>query len=218
MSEEEKPLDYIRALFGYADKAGAYRSRISFGDCSAEGNVKEQKRVSLTLAGPKPSYYKNYVVEGKHYNKDDFKLRGYKQYWFKKDIEKENSNIKENVATKIAPLPAGTVFSGVIRFKNLSETELGLLLWCIRLNDKGFHGIGMAKPYGYGRVKMEVEELKVLNMDKLYDRDSLESDPFETFNDDIQRKYIEEYKKYASKNIKSQNKSDKKNRRYSKYL
>ena len=39
----------------------------------------------------------------------------------------------------------GTTFSGTIRFKNLKEDELGLLLWSLLLNDGCYQSIGMGK-------------------------------------------------------------------------
>ena len=47
----------------------------------------------MILGEPKPSYYPGYVVPkgeevpvAKHYSEEDFKLRGYKQYWLKDPV------------------------------------------------------------------------------------------------------------------------------------
>lgn len=102
----------------------------------------------MILGEPKPSYYPGYVVGGKHYNHEDFRLRGYKQYWLK-EVEATDDNGKPRAATTIRPLPRGTKFSGTIRYKNLTEAELGLLLWCLRLEKGCYQSVGMAKPYGF---------------------------------------------------------------------
>ena len=46
--------------------------------------------------------------------------------------------------------------------------ELGLLLWSLKLEDNCFQTIGMAKPYGFGRVKVENIKLQVENLKKKY--------------------------------------------------
>lgn len=97
------------------------------------------------------------MVKGEHYSTTDdknseqpgFQLRGYKLYWLKE--AGAASTDKEKAASKLRPLPAGTVFSGVIRYRNLRPDELGLLLWALRLENGCFQSVGMGKPYGYGR-------------------------------------------------------------------
>ena len=201
--KDKKVLDYPHAIMGYADiNNESYKSRISCEDCVAEKNYKEGNVAKVTLASPKASYYKNYVEDGKHYNDDSFKLRGYKQYWFKESVEEEAGNRKDNVSTSIVPLKEGTVFSGTIRFKNLNDIEFGLLLWCIKLNGKeSYHGIGMAKPYGYGRVKIEIDELNTVNYKNMYDPAHIFDDPYEIVDEDQQQAYIKKYKEYASTNL-----------------
>lgn len=76
-------LDYPSAVLGFARGQVAYRSRVSFGDFHLEGKVRELPPIRTVLSEPKPSYYPAYVVDGQHYNKDNFCLRGYKQYWLK---------------------------------------------------------------------------------------------------------------------------------------
>lgn len=152
----EVVLDYPHAVFGFATADGAsYRSRVSFGECAIVGDTEplaEQKRM---LMGPKPSYYPGYVVEGKHYSEGQFLLRGYKQYWMKDAI-----NVAREVkGSSLRPLPKGTQFHGVVRFKNLHEDELGLLLWALQLDEGCYQSLGMGKPYGYGRVKLTVDKL-----------------------------------------------------------
>jgi CRISPR-associated protein (TIGR03986 family) len=53
-----------------------------------------------------------------------------------------------------------TVFEFDIHFTNLSEVELGALVWLLSLNgenkDKYFHRLGGGKPLGFGSVKLEL--------------------------------------------------------------
>ncbi len=171
-------LDYPHAILGYAKDKKAYRSRVSFGDLNVIGEPREGKPVPMILGEPKPSFYPGYAYGKKndndihHYNEEDFQLRGYKLYWLKEKATPpeppKDEDRKEKVETKLRPLPEGTAFRGVIRFKNLTEAELGLLLWSLWLGDKCYQSVGMGKPYGYGRMKMTVERLTEYDPDDLY--------------------------------------------------
>ena len=165
------PLDYAHALFGFAEKSRSYRSRVSVGDFVADGDPNELPPVQMILGEPRPSYYPGYLLNGKSYVDDDFQLRGYKQYWLKESQATEVPDDKEKVGTSLAPLPKGTRFVGVIRFKNLTHEELGLLLWCLRLEDGCFQSIGKGKPYGYGRIKLKIEDLRLISPERLYGPD-----------------------------------------------
>lgn len=52
-------------------------------------------------------------------------------------------------------LPRGSEFTGRIRFENLSEVELGALLFVLQLDDGLAQKIGMGKPIGLGSVRIE---------------------------------------------------------------
>ena len=168
-------IDYPHGILGFADPAQAYRSRVSFSDCPADAGAREMAPISMILGEPKPSYYPGYVVPkgeevlvAKHYNEKDFQLRGYKQYWLKNPVSTSVPENKKRVGTKLRPLPAGTTFQGVIRYQNLSEEELGLLLWALRLEEGCYQSIGMGKPYGYGRMKLTIDGLVEYSLEDLY--------------------------------------------------
>lgn len=178
-AEDPDFLDYPHAILGYATKDRSYRSRVSFGDFPAQGSPKEQPLVTTILGNPKISYYPGYLAKGDHYNTIDdknseqpgFQLRGYKLYWLKE--AKAAPTDKEKAASKLRPLPAGTVFSGVIRYRNLRPEELGLLLWALRLEDGCFQSAGMGKPYGYGRMELTIDCLREFDLAELYGLDGL---------------------------------------------
>jgi CRISPR-associated protein (TIGR03986 family) len=186
-------LDYPSAMLGFTAGNVAYRSRVTFGDCPAEGSPKEGAPVKTVLGQPKASFYPGYVTDGKNYNDADFQLRGYKQYWLK--AAKAAPAEKENAASTLRPLPAGTVFHGVIRYKNLQEDELGLLLWALRLDEGCCHSIGMGKPYGFGRMKLTIDSLQAYDPQRLYSAETFCAGP-ETETELIDR-YIAAYDAYA---------------------
>lgn len=167
----DAPLDFPNAILGYAEKDCSYRSRVSFSDFPAEPETAECEPISMILGNPKPGYYPGYVKDGKDYTEEGFQLRGFKQYWLM-DIQPTSVDPgKEKVATTIRPLPKGSVFHGVVRFQNLTDVELGLLLWSLRLEEGCCQSIGMGKPYGYGRMKLNIVKLRILNSDALYGAD-----------------------------------------------
>lgn len=214
ISEKYKAVDgigYSEAIFGFTgrkgigDKEDSYKSRVSFEDAIALGNPKISLNCGneIVLAEPKPTCYNHYLKqksvskkELNSYEDEEFSLRGIKQYWMKDRIVeiKDDKKLKnKKMLTKVYPLETGTEFKGKIYFNNLYEDELGLLLWSLKLEDNCFQSIGLAKPYGYGRVKVNDVKLKIENLQRKYEKfrfDYLE-------NKDIY-KYINTYKKKFS--------------------
>ena len=187
-------LDYPHAVLGFASKERSYRSRVSFGDLELCGETVSAKEVSPPLMEPKPSFCAGYLLDGKDYTDDDFKLRGYKQYWLKEPfIDLEG---KANVNSILRPLESGSRFSGVVRFRNLTDDELGLLLWSIQLDDKCYQNIGKGKPYGYGRIAVSIDRLVEYDFASRYTYDGLTGKPQQTAAEKISG-YIEAYNRYA---------------------
>ena len=177
-------LDYADVLLGFARKENAYASRVSVGDFHALGKPVECAKVSMTLGGPKPSYYPGYLKDGGNYNdrKDSrqgkewepgFQLRGHKQYWLK-PVETAAPVKNQNMNNPFRPLAAGTRFQGLIRYENLTREELGLLIWSLRLKRDSAdpheyrQSVGMGKPYGYGRVKVTLESVLAFDLEAMY--------------------------------------------------
>lgn len=189
-------LDWPRAILGWAGNDCSRRSRVSFGDFPAQGEPRELPLVETVLGNPKISYYPGYVVNGDHYNQEGFQLRGYKQYWLKEAQAVPTD--KKDAASRLRPLPAGTVFSGVIRYKNLRPEELGLLLWAIRLEEGCYQSVGMGKPYGYGRMRLTIDSLREFDLAALYRPEGLCAGPVPAGPEAVQR-YIDAYDGAAAK-------------------
>jgi CRISPR-associated protein (TIGR03986 family) len=179
--KDEMYIDITEAIFG---NEKTFAGRIFFEDAFC--NEPDASKVLLgakhpkILSGPKPTTFQHYLTQPeeeinklKHYNpdtEDDNKLsaiRGYKQYWHKigNDWINANQNIDDKDKkqyTKINPVKPGTTFTGRIRFENLSDVELGVLLFALDLpyekDEKGdvisecCHKIGMGKPLGLGSI------------------------------------------------------------------
>ena len=192
---DEKILDIPAAIFGDEKH---HAGRVFFEDAflSKEMNGENISMKEVTpqiLSGPKPTTFQHYLEQpnGKdtcseklnHWNNVS-NIRGNKMYWHKnvqkeKEFEKVNSkNNNEKVTTKMTPLKSGTKFNGRIRFENLSEIELGALLFALELPEKHYHKIGMAKPLGLGSIKITPELIlterngKDNRYEKLFDNDN----------------------------------------------
>lgn len=208
-------LDYPHAIMGFATENFAYRSRISVGDFKVTEIKQCKDSVYIINAEPKPSYYAGYLKDPKDNKKiksyidDDFILRGYKRYWMKEEsdsaVEVSNGNMKNIVR----PLEVGTVFKGVIRYKNLHEDELGLLLWALTLEKECYQSLGMGKPYGMGRVNVIIEEIKEINVVERYTEKSFFNFNQEVMSADMEEQYIKKYKECISARLNEGKKSGK---------
>ena len=184
LSDEQKDnsLDYCKALFGFASDTESYRSRLSFQDASLDTPDSENGKVSLVLGEPKPTSYLDYLM-GKDgapaAYRGEFSLRGMKQYWLHSEAARPDMGNNKEVGSEFYPYPDGTSFTGRIRFTNLSEEELGMLLWSLLLEKESQQNIGKGKPYGYGRVTISLKGLNILNADALYGGDTLCLDPYQ---------------------------------------
>jgi CRISPR-associated protein (TIGR03986 family) len=172
-------IDHIMAIFGYTDSNDgkkqnlSRKSRVSFADAVLTNNTSVMPERYLTLSEPRPTDCFNYLDQSdgmKSYNSDGMKLRGTKLYWLHNEanpgIEPGKQNVKMDSLVK--PLQKGSVFHGIIRFKNLREYELGLLLWSLCLKDDSWMNLGKGKAYGYGAIKLTDCRLSFIDYQKAY--------------------------------------------------
>ena len=203
---KKSKLDYAKAIFGFGGEK-SYRSRVSFSDALSLGNVQEGGIQERILGEPKPTSYKDYVLPrndstGISYNGDNksgntFRLRGVKQYWLHEKITEEGPEERKNknVVTAFIPLETGTLFSGKIRFHNLKKEELGLLLYSLKLEDSSRMNIGKAKAFGFGRIRVEVTKVKLLDIEKLCDLHAISLEPFTELDSSVQKEFLDSYEK-----------------------
>ena len=90
------------------------------------------------------------------------RLTGRKVYWLGQDTHAKDKYNKNNykMRNKVRCLTKGNCEFDIF-FEDVTEEELKLLLWCIRLEPDSdcFHRIGRGKPFGMGKVKIIVEGL-----------------------------------------------------------
>lgn len=206
LKQKKTKIDYCKAMFGTASKEDRYKTRISFQDAymkERKEEIIEMPSAYRILSSPKPTSYLDYLENDRKekepatYN-SNFKLRGIKQYWLKEDVfPKDAGEFKnKNVGSEFHPLKAGSVFIGKVHFHNLTEDELGLLIWSLELNKESEQNIGKAKPYGYGRVKVTVDKVAIFQLDQAYDLEQFLFKPWKTVNKDP---YVQSFKNVIQK-------------------
>lgn len=160
-------VDIPEAIFG---KESQFATRVFFEDAEllpGQINVLMEETVPNILASPKPTTFQHYLEQDsddirslKHYNTDaNANIRGYKLYWHRdnikwQQIDKQEINKHKTQYTRIKPVRPNTKFKFRIRFENLSEVELGVLLFVLDLPENSYHKLGMAKPLGLGSIKI----------------------------------------------------------------
>lgn len=187
-------LSYCDGLFGFTNKLFgkdkvSYKSRVSFEDAkyiekiNVNTDIKEKDSYRVILSEPHPTSFTNYLKQDEsaspkdliNYNSSNFEIRGIKQYWQKKYLEyivDEKKNAK--LETNLVPMKIGSKFKSKIHFNNISREELGLLLWSLKVDDNATENIGMGKPFGFGRIKIDNINIKVEDLEKKYSSMSID--------------------------------------------
>jgi len=176
--------DLAEAMFGYVEpdeKAGrpvVCAGRVFISDATLEPGQEaiwfaDEPITPKILASPKPTTFQHYLVQTRpndrgrlhHYaspTPGDTVIRGHKLYWHKGDVSQDQIAEMEKVApndtqhTEIKPIRSGVSFSFRIHFENLTDVELGALLWLLEMaaHDNYRLKLGMGKPLGLGAVKV----------------------------------------------------------------
>ncbi|MCH7411424.1 TIGR03986 family CRISPR-associated RAMP protein [Belliella sp. DSM 111904] len=164
--------DLTETLFGYASKDEAQKGRLFFGHALAESDkVNVLPKVEAVLGGPKASYFPFYLEQhkdkGGYFTYDDLnaRLRGFKRYPVQSKEVKTSSGDNQKVVSYFKPLDKGAKFKVKLRFHNLKSVEIGGVLSALTFHgyaDTFFHSLGAAKPFGYGKVKIRVNDTRHL--------------------------------------------------------
>ncbi|MDZ8227612.1 MULTISPECIES: TIGR03986 family CRISPR-associated RAMP protein [unclassified Nostoc] len=182
---DDSIIDIAEAIFGFVrqkkqpeGKNQSRAGRISVSDAICETPpdkifMTEGVITPKILASPKPSTYQHYLVQPeetkaeksklKHYASqptEETVIRGHKLYWHKGsnyDIHHPKPDKNEEIQTQIQPIKAGVTFNFTIQFENLSNVEIGALMWILDIApDNNYRlSLGMGKPLGMGAVKIE---------------------------------------------------------------
>lgn len=170
-------IDLANLIFGHTKNNNGSKGRVYFGNSFIIGESKtESEKIKGILAGPKASFYPYYLdqesmdQEYMDYNNPNSQLRGFKKYpvhskqpylrnnYLSNYSEKQKQNQK--VFSQFKPLKPGVKFKGKVRFHNLKRIEIGALISALTNHNQENQrfNIGSAKPYGFGKIKLELSE------------------------------------------------------------
>lgn len=217
---KESRLDIAEAIFG---NEKTHSSRIFFEDLYLIEGEQIGEHHPKILSSPKPTSFQHYLVQTEknlqnhpenlaHYN-DTNPIRGYKLYWHRQPKDKNGNYLwiakKEDVQkhksqyTKINPLKEGAKFRGIIRFENLTDVELGSILFVLELPEECAHKIGMGKPLGLGSIRIRTK-LYLSDRKKRYEElfSEWNSLPMEHKTDKFKKAFEEYIKKHIGQSDK----------------
>jgi len=171
----------------------AYASRVRFGNAILSSDAGVESEISLAVLGsPKPTTTRFYLrpksrrpADGEEdcqvdYDADDVTLRGRKFYRhhnamnpgeYTRMTDQDHDGIDDKSRTIIDARKPGNAFKFTVDFENLSEVELGALLWSIQLEQGMHHRLGYAKPLGFGSVHIEVQDVAIFDPLVRYGKD-----------------------------------------------
>lgn len=175
----------------------AYAGRLRFSHARLVHNAGTLEATTLAiLSTPKPTTTRFYLrpKNGKpldrladhqvDYDANGQSLRGRKFYRHHGDrlspqeYQSVNSAKSDQNRTLHGTQKAGSVFEFTVDFENMSEVELGALLWSIEM-ESWHHRLGLGKPLGFGSARIEVTKVQVLKPSTRYAMFSAESKGWE---------------------------------------
>lgn len=218
--QDKSKVDIAEAIFGKVAEKGedSFAGRVFFEDAvllNPEKDPLMEESIPQILSTPKPTTFQHYLVQNSndirnlnHYN-SQVNIRGNKLYWHKSGEKwQETDTTFSTQHTKIRPVKPEIEFKFRIRFENLSEIELGALLFVLSLPAGCAHKIGLGKPLGLGSIEI-TPTLVLSDRRERYkslfegDRWSLPEKNGKTIHD-----YISDFEKYILNNINDKEKKN----------
>ena len=141
-----------------------YKGRVSFGFAFPKKNsvklLEDGKYITLPLLErPRPTWSmpdKKAEVPGR-------KFYIHHQGWAKIVEDSKNEKIEQNQNNRsVQAIEQEQEFSFEIRFENLKDWELGLLIYVLNLEPQLAHKLGMGKALGFGSVKIDVNKIEYI--------------------------------------------------------
>ena len=155
------------ALFGMTErvedeeaKAAPLAGRVRFTEARQAGNNKEVKISIPHRIGPPHPYHRPFYFD------DNNKLLGRKFYYHHADYTnaiKQYEDVKHKDWITVQAQEGKFVFT--VRFHNLREEELAVLVYSLMLEDDLRHHLGYGKPFGLGTVKISITEMRLMHFD-----------------------------------------------------
>ncbi len=198
LPEEHRLLkpDLAECIFGNADENDALKGRVQFSTAWADmDTVEEGDTINTILGTPKASYYPVYLKQKgsdgrverdsknrpvyKTYMDADAELAGRKRYPVRETEVQNLPQGTERMNVPITPLIKGAIFTAGINYFNLRPAELGALLSALTFHNNAstcYHGLGMAKAFGFGRVALTITDMGKMEQEMLFYLTDFESE------------------------------------------
>ena len=181
------PLDLVPEEFRPSDslKKLSFSERL-FGTTGDTTKKDEEKKDELVALSGRVFFEdaKNYKPEMIDNGNKGVSIRGRKFYWHHKEkIGKPFSEYRKSVEipkdkngqnkfaynSSLELMDINNEFEFNVNFENLTDEELGVLIYAIELEDGLLHKIGKGKAFGFGSCKIEIKEFLLENRDKYKD-------------------------------------------------
>jgi CRISPR-associated protein (TIGR03986 family) len=188
----KKDVDMVKCIFGRIKDGASLRGRVQFGNAFTsyfddKDLVSDENELEGILGQPKSSFYPYYLKQGKGHvisydgNGTDPQITisgrkfyriqsGFDQNKFKNPKNKmgEDEKLSSNMSSRIRPIPEGKEFEMTIHLHNMRPIETGALLSALTFHGENgcFHNIGMAKSFGFGKIRTEIKEIKMEGKNK----------------------------------------------------
>ena len=172
----------------------SYRGRVLFSDATINKDT-EPLTLSLLLDRPRVEEKEKEKALKKFYTNSDGKIKGRKFYWHQKELFQKKDLVKDfeinsdSVMSTISCMDINQSFNFEVHFENLSDKELGTLVYALELEEGLLHKIGRAKAYGFGSCKIEIKEILLDNESKYQSFISSHNKDL-SFLEDIKKEYI----------------------------
>ena len=136
----------------------------------------EKKLILKSLGEPHPSLTRFYLENNGTYDKN-FKIRGRKFYWHHQDKIEAGKNYSNYLKTISDPAPSTTNstiwflepeqnFEFEVTFKDLTDEELGILIYSLELEQDLLHKFGKAKAFGLGSCEIKITDCLLESSEK----------------------------------------------------
>ena len=161
------------------EKITSMSSKIFISDALSINNKSkelEKKIILKSLGEPHPSLTRFYLENNGTYDKN-FKIRGRKFYWHHQDKIEAGKNYSNYLKTISDPAPSTTNstiwflepqqnFEFEITFKDLTDEELGILIYSLELEKDLLHKLGKAKAFGFGSCEIKIRDCLLESSEK----------------------------------------------------
>ena len=153
------------------EKITSMSSKIFISDALSINNKSkelEKKLILKSLGEPHPSLTRFYLENNGTYDKN-FKIRGRKFYWHHSEKIKAGKGYKNYLKTISDPTTSTTNstiwflepeqnFEFEVTFKDLTDEELGILIYSLELEKDLLHKLGKAKAFGLGSCEIKITD------------------------------------------------------------